>query len=149
MSDLSVNSDTIHYNGPEIWRPIPGFPPCFEISTHGRGRTRRVRVRNGRRGTKVIEVAGWRINELAASANGCRYMTLLDHDCYPRTIAVHDLVMTTFVGPRPPEMDEVRHLDGNEGNNHLSNLCWGTREQNAADKRSHREERKQLRTARP
>jgi hypothetical protein len=141
MSDLGVNSDLQYYHGPEIWRPIPGFPPCHEISTHGRGRTRLVRVRNGRRGTKVIEVAGWRINELAVSDNGYMYMKLMDHDCYPRTIAVHDLVMTTFVGPRPPELDQVRHLDGNEGNNHLSNLCWGTHKENAADKRRHRDER--------
>jgi hypothetical protein len=148
MSDLGVNSDVQQYRGPEIWRPPPGFPPCYEISTHGRGRSRRVRVRNGRLGSKTIELAEWRILELAESANGYRYMTLRDHAGRQRTVGVHVQVMTTFVGPRPTTTHEVRHLDGNEQNNHVSNLCWGTREENAADKRRHREERKRIGAAR-
>lgn len=32
---------------------------------------------------------------------------------------------------------ETRHLDGDPGNNALSNLCWGTRQENAQDKVRH------------
>lgn len=50
---------------------------------------------------------------------------------------VHSLVLETFVGPCPPGM-QCRHFpDGNRRNNNLSNLQWGTRLENAADKRVH------------
>ena len=47
-------------------------------------------------------------------------------------IGVHRLVLLAFRGAPPPGM-ECRHLDGDPGNNQLSNLVWGTRKQNAAD----------------
>ncbi len=53
-----------------------------------------------------------------------------------RTVTVHRLVLECFRGYRPQGY-EARHLDGNRENNWLSNLCWGTREENAADRRRH------------
>lgn len=53
-----------------------------------------------------------------------------------RRATVHELVLLAFVGPRPPG-EECRHLDGCRANNHLSNLRWGTRLENAADKTRH------------
>lgn len=50
--------------------------------------------------------------------------------------AVHRLVLEAFIGPRPPGM-ECRHLDGNRRNNAATNLCWGTRSQNALDRVRH------------
>jgi hypothetical protein len=58
---------------------------------------------------------------------------------YPRVkidrldFKVHQLVLQTFVGPCPPGM-ECRHLDGDKMNCHLSNLTWGTRQENMADR---------------
>lgn len=49
---------------------------------------------------------------------------------------VHQLVLETFVGPRPKGM-ECRHLDGNKHNNHLKNLKWGTRSENQHDAVKH------------
>ena len=49
---------------------------------------------------------------------------------------VHHLVLETFVGPKQ-EGYECRHLDGDAGNNTLSNLCWGIRDENIADMRYH------------
>ena len=48
---------------------------------------------------------------------------------------IHRLVCETFYGPRVGMV--VRHLDGNNRNNRLSNLAWGTHEENAADKLVH------------
>lgn len=45
---------------------------------------------------------------------------------------VHRLVLLAFVGPCPEGM-ECRHLDGDYLNNHLWNLCWGTRKENNED----------------
>jgi len=57
---------------------------------------------------------------------------------------VHRLVLEAFVGPCPPRSEGL-HRDGNNGNNKLSNLRWGTRSENEMDKvlhgRSNRGER--------
>lgn len=49
---------------------------------------------------------------------------------------VHVLVLEAFVGPRP-EGFYCRHLNGNPQDNCLSNLCWGTPKENAADSIRH------------
>jgi len=49
---------------------------------------------------------------------------------------VHRLVLEAFVGPCPEGM-ECRHLDGDPTNNRLSNLCWGTKMENHADRVTH------------
>ena len=46
--------------------------------------------------------------------------------------SVHRLVLETYIGPCPPDM-ECRHLDGNPANNKLNNLKWGTRSENSYD----------------
>jgi hypothetical protein len=50
---------------------------------------------------------------------------------------VHQLVLETFIGPRPPGM-EVRHVINNDPtDNRLVNLAWGTPSENTADKWRH------------
>jgi hypothetical protein len=49
---------------------------------------------------------------------------------------VHRLVLQAFVSECPEGM-ETRHLDGNPENNNLENLKWGTRLENANDRRKH------------
>jgi len=53
-----------------------------------------------------------------------------------KTVGVHVLVLTAFVGPCPAGM-ETLHEDGVRANNQLSNLRWGTRSENAKDKIRH------------
>ncbi len=45
---------------------------------------------------------------------------------------VHELVLTTFVGPRPDGM-LVRHLNDIPTDNRLENLAWGTKSENQQD----------------
>ena len=54
--------------------------------------------------------------------------------CPQRTI--HRLVLETYVGPRPDDM-QCRHLNGDKQDNRLENLCWGTRSENAQDAIQH------------
>jgi hypothetical protein len=49
---------------------------------------------------------------------------------------VHRVILETFVGPCP-EGCETRHLNGNNRDNRLQNLCWGTKKENEADKLNH------------
>jgi hypothetical protein len=53
-----------------------------------------------------------------------------------RTLRVHKLVLTAFVGPCPPRL-ECCHGDGVPTNNHLSNLRWDTHSANAKDAIAH------------
>ncbi len=53
------------------------------------------------------------------------------------SVMVHRLVLEAFVGPCPPGM-ECRHFpDRDPTNNNLTNLAWGTYQQNVLDKRFH------------
>jgi hypothetical protein len=45
--------------------------------------------------------------------------------------------MLAFVGPRPAPDIEVLHGDGNGSNNRLSNLRYGTVQENAEDRELH------------
>lgn len=54
---------------------------------------------------------------------------------------IHVLVCTAFHGPKPSPEFEVRHLDGNRANNRAENLVWGTRSENALDRKFHGTER--------
>jgi hypothetical protein len=50
---------------------------------------------------------------------------------------VHSLVCAAWSGERPANMHGTRHLDGDKGNNHASNLKWGTGSDNASDRTRH------------
>lgn len=52
-------------------------------------------------------------------------------------LAVHRLVAREYLPPRPSPAHEVRHLDGDRTNNRVTNLAWGTRKENAADRERH------------
>lgn len=52
------------------------------------------------------------------------------------SICVHRLVLESFIGPRPKGM-EACHNNGDREDNRLENLRWGTRVENADDKRRH------------
>lgn len=56
---------------------------------------------------------------------------------HAKQLLVHVLVLEAFRGPRPfPDWDS-RHLDGNAGNNRLTNLKWGTKAENGLDRIRH------------
>lgn len=106
----------------ENWRPVPGHQG-YEVSDLGS-----VRSYRNRQGHPIPEprllspgtVKGYKHIKLGRS----------------RQTKVHILVLEAFVGPRPDGM-VCRHLDGNPLNNRLSNLRWGTPEENYADRHRH------------
>ena len=50
---------------------------------------------------------------------------------------IHKMVCKAFWGEKPSDTYDVRHLDGNKENNAPNNLCWGTRKENANDRKLH------------
>lgn len=112
----------------EEWRDIAGFAG-YQISSLGRVRSRR--PKNGR----GLWLSTWRFVDGSPNLRGYMRVALPVGGRF-WTVATHRLVLETFVGPCPPGL-ECRHGDGNPGNNQLSNLCWGTPKENAADRRRH------------
>jgi hypothetical protein len=53
-----------------------------------------------------------------------------------KNLLVHSLVLLAFVGLRPLNQ-ETRHLSGARADNRLKNLCYGTKQENAADRERH------------
>ncbi|MFE5828717.1 HNH endonuclease signature motif containing protein [Streptomyces sp. NPDC056508] len=51
---------------------------------------------------------------------------------------VHTLVCTAFVGDRPAEGYQVRHLNGVRDDNRAENLAWGTAADDGGDRVRHR-----------
>lgn len=87
----------------EIWKPLPGFEACGEVSNAGRVRT----------------LAG-RNRKTFVSYNGYERVGLLGGKA---TVSVHRLVALAFCKGYDPEK-QVNHKDGNKLNNTSANLEW-------------------------
>lgn len=75
----------------------------------------------------------WRQMKLSPTTKGYLRVNLTPPSGGPyTTLAVHRLVLESFVGPCPEGM-ECRHLNGIKTDCRLDNLCWGTPEQNRDD----------------
>lgn len=97
----------------ERWLPIPGWP-AYEVSDLGRVRK------------------GARILRQSENYPGGYPRVALHGPSGFRTELVHILVLTAFVGPRPPGMFAC-HTDDNRNDNRLANLRWATPAENCAD----------------
>ncbi len=113
----------------EQWKAVPGYEGLYEVSTLGRVKRMRTVVR-GPHGS----LQGCPECVLTPSFSGPYPTVKLCRDGTGSTYRLHLLVLTAFIGPRPEGM-EARHFpDRDKRNNCLSNLQWGTKKENAADK---------------
>jgi len=121
---------------PERWAWVPDYEGLYRVSDRGD-------VWSEPRAT----TRGGILKHVIVKANGYHWVTLTkDGKQKPRQ--VHKIVMEAFVGPCP-EGQEVRHLDGNPGNNRWApgdeaetvaaggNLIYGTHAENMRDKHRH------------
>lgn len=110
---------------PEIWKDYPEFPCSYQVSTHGRVRSKDKLVikKNGvtcsRKG--VILSQQWHKQgmyrvRLCVNGNKC-------------SRSVHRMVALTFLD-NPLLKPEVNHLNGDRRINILINLEWATKEEN-------------------
>jgi hypothetical protein len=122
--------------GGESWRAVPGYEGLYEVSDHGRVRSldRVVITANGKR----LPVRGrvLRPSQRPNAGRGTYRNAILSQDGQTRNFKVHVLVMSAFVGPRPPGM-VVCHDNGDGTDNRLANLRYDTPAANMADARRH------------
>jgi hypothetical protein len=117
----------------EEWRPVVGYEDRYEVSDQGRVRSLiHVPHYDGTdECTTIIYVLT--LSNAGRAARGEFYLKArLSLNGITRSFLVHVLVLNAFVGPCPLGM-ETRHLNGKPYDNRLSNLCWGTPVENAAD----------------
>lgn len=130
--DLSIVTYTKHPNYEDVLVPsieiwvdldIKGREGRFQISTYGR-----------------VKALAW----YRKTGRGLQFVPEKMLKCLPNRYGyccavgrfVHELVLKTFVGPRPENKFGL-HGDGNRSNNKLENLRWGTHKENWEDKRKH------------
>ena len=111
----------------EIWKPVPGFVGLYEVSDLGRVRSLPRQTATG--------VLGGRMLKPLPEKNGYVRVTFSADGVAHRHL-LHRLVLLAFVG-ECPAFHECRHGDGVRANCSLTNLCWGTRSDNAKDRIRH------------
>ena len=113
------------------WKDHPDYVGYYQVSDNGRVRSvdRLVNCDYGQRVSHGKELT------LGDRGDG-RMIVAFWRDNKQKMMRVHRLVLETFIGPCPDGM-ECRHLDGDAANNNISNLAWGTRKENDADKVAH------------
>jgi hypothetical protein len=112
----------------EMWKPVPGFEGHYEVSNQGQVRS-----------LSRVNAYGYRLKgrQMSLSYSGTGYLYVTLALAGERSVVhVAPLVMRVFVGPPPPGK-EVCHNDGNRKNNVLTNLRYGTRKENMADRKLH------------
>lgn len=111
----------------EEWRPVVGWEGYYEVSNQGRVKSL-PRITEG--GTHLHG----RLRQPAMQGRGNPYWQVhLMRDGVPwYRVAVHRLVLESFVGPCPEGM-EACHANGNGFDNRVENLRWDTHENNMAE----------------
>jgi hypothetical protein len=112
----------------ESWLPVPEWVGYYEVSDQGRVRSlsRSVTEPSGRTQHHVGRVLRPGTGDQGYS------VVVLCGDGVKKSQAVHVLVLTAFVGPRPSGL-VTRHGNGVKSDNRAVNLRWGTRTENAYD----------------
>jgi hypothetical protein len=121
----------------EEWRAIPGWPK-YEVSDQGRVRSWcYVGCNPSGRVAEKPHIIGQRLaGPHYRKGVGYLYVNLSNGPDQEKSVAVHSLVLSTFMHPRPEGM-ECCHEDGCRTNNRLANLRWDTPIANNADKVRH------------
>lgn len=109
----------------EIWKPVPDFEGCYEVSSEGRVRSldKLIVLNNGGEYIKY-----GRILKQASDKYGYRTVILRDSG-RSKMYKVHRLVALTFI-ENPDGFPQINHRDENKANNKVDNLEWCTLEYN-------------------
>lgn len=124
----------------ERWKWVPEFKGIYAVSNRGRVRsvnrwTEVTRIKNSKEETYRQFHKG-KILTPSTDRDGYQFVSLSKPGGY-YPYRVHQLVLSAFVGPCPAGM-VIRHFpDRNPTNNNLTNLKYGTPQENADDRIIH------------
>lgn len=102
----------------EKWRDINGYEGLYQISNFGRIKSFHFGNNKGRLRTLIPDQDGY----LQVNLSNVEKV-IVKH-------RVHRLVSNAFIQKEKSEQTQVNHIDGNPGNNHVSNLEWCTPQEN-------------------
>ena len=129
---MASNKPILTHAAPQLsissveYREVVGFP-WYRVGTDGSVWSRY------RRGKSSNTSETWKKIKTTKRCDGYCYVNLSPGR---NRFYVHALILITFVGERPPNMD-VLYGDGQPTNNRLDNLRYGTRAENCADTKRH------------
>lgn len=107
----------------EIWMPVPEYEKYYEVSSIGRLKSKYRKSSGHKTYERIIN---------GTISRGYIYVVLNKPNSKPKNIALHRLVLMTF----QPSFDGskiVCHKNGDKLDNSLSNLYWGTYQENTKD----------------
>ena len=120
----------------EEWRPVVDYEKLYEVSNLGRVRSLpKAVVTTAGRGEPHINRRRERI--LKPTLRKGYHEVALAKDSVQKIAKIHRLVLLHFVGPPSTEATLACHRDGDQSNNAVSNLYWGTIQQNVNDAFTH------------
>jgi hypothetical protein len=108
----------------EIWKDVPSYEGCYQVSNLGNVRSVDRIGRDGR---------GLRGKNLKKdrSTNGYLQVNLYHPLKHPRTLGIHRLVAWSFIGEQGDKV-HVHHIDSNKENNQIDNLTYLTHRENTS-----------------
>lgn len=116
----------------EEWRPVLGYEGRYEVSSLGKVRSLDIAYVDKRGVTQH-----YRGRVLSQSPKSTGYLQVrLSRSGVQDSPNVHVLVAESFIGPRPEGL-HVCHNDGNQKNNRVENLRYGTPSSNLMDTQEH------------
>jgi len=109
----------------EVWKDTPEYEGLYQASNFGE--IKRYKNQYGKTVNRILKKC--------IDQGGYFYVNLSKNN-NPKTFRIHTLILRTFIGFKPVDM-ECRHLDGNKLNNNCDNLKYGTYQENLIDKIKH------------
>ena len=97
----------------EIWKPVPGYEECYEVSNIGR----------------VKKIKGANAGRIFIGAFDDYMYTTLTKDKKGKFFYIHRLVAMAFL-PNPENKRTVNHINGIKTDNRVENLEWATNSEN-------------------
>lgn len=109
----------------EIWKPVKGYEPLYEVSNFGRIRSkdRTVHCADGRTRKFKGQIVAHGSHPRGYLKIGLSNLAKVDR------LFVHRLVADAFI-PNPENKEFVNHIDGVKTNNKADNLEWVTAQEN-------------------
>lgn len=114
----------------EIWKPIPNYEGFYEVSSFGRVKVLRRKVRHYKGGHCVLK------EQILKPVKRGNYLKVdIRKDGKAKTFNIHQLVAMAFLGHFPSRKIVVDHKDNDASNNNLENLQIITARDNSSKDR--------------